>query len=104
MLSRNPISRQLLHRGQFRLPGILALLALAAPIVWIIGYALLYSAGAIGLLSGGWTAEHWRTAFRSGNALISLVYGSGISLLVTLASASIAMSFVLLAPDVRRSR
>jgi putative spermidine/putrescine transport system permease protein len=104
VLSINLISRRLLHRGRFHLPGILALLALAAPVAWIIGYALLYSAGAIGLLSGGWTTEHWRTAFRSGHALISLAYGSGISLLVTLASAGIAMSFVLLAPEVRRSR
>lgn len=94
----------LFQRGQSRLPGILALLMLAAPVAWIIGYSLLYSVGAIGLLSGGWTTEHWRTPFRSGSALISLAYGSGISLLVTLLSASIAMICVLLAPETRRSR
>lgn len=103
MLNSNRIHRILLHRGQSRLPGILALLVLASPVVWITGYSLLYSVGAIGLLSGGWTTEHWRTAFLSGNALISLAYGSGISLLVTLFSACLAMTFVLLAPEIRRA-
>ncbi len=103
MLRSNRISRILVQCGH-RLPRIFALLVLAAPVAWIVGYSLLYSTGAIGLLSDGWTTKHWRTAFLSGNALISLAYGGGVSFVVTLLSTSISMSFVLLVPETRRSQ
>lgn len=38
---------------------ILLIIFIAGPMVWVLGYSLLYSLGWIGLFSEGWTGAHW---------------------------------------------
>ncbi len=84
-------------------PAVVALCLLAAPVIWVIGYSLLYSTGMIGLFSDHWTMKHWHAAFRSGSALKCLAYSGAISAIVTTLSIVVSMAFVLLAPEARCS-
>ncbi|MBL8811845.1 MAG: hypothetical protein JNM43_16880 [Planctomycetaceae bacterium] len=90
--------------GRFALPTVIALCVLATPVLWVIGYSLLYSTGAIGLFSDGWTMKHWQAAFRSGTALKCLGYSGIISAVVTLLSVTVATTFVVIAPEMRHSK
>lgn len=84
--------------------GLLGLLAIAVPIVWIVGYSLLYSLGLIGLLSQGFTLEHWVSALRSRAVVASMIYSGTIAAAVTILAAIAAVGFVALCPKVRHSR
>ena len=55
--------------------GIMLLgLALIAPMMWVLGYSLLYSLGIIGMFAEGATLQHWRVAFATGGLSQSLIY------------------------------
>lgn len=75
--------------------------AIVAPMAWALGYSVLYSTGGIGLLSQGWTLQHWRSALTSGGLISSL----GLSLTVAAVSTSLAslgaLGITLVAPPAR---
>lgn len=96
------ILRRLTLRNQYS--GFAGLLMIAAPVLWIVAYSLLYSTGLIGLLSQGLTLEHWTTALRSGAVVSSMVYSGTIAGTVTILTASVAVGFVVLCPEVRHSK
>lgn len=55
-----------------------------APLLLGIIYALLYSFGAVGVLSEGLTVNHWKATFVSGEVLSSFIYTIFLSLLSVL--------------------
>ncbi|QDU02358.1 hypothetical protein V6x_20600 [Gimesia chilikensis] len=68
---------------------------IAGPMVWVLGYSLLYSMGGTGLFSAGWTGAHWGTAFSAGGLVSSLYYtpliAASVTVLATLISLTIAL-------------
>ncbi len=68
-----------------------------APVLWGLGYAFAYSVGWAGLLSQGFTLEHWRQVLAGNEVLPSLAYSLAIAaatLLLTLAlSLTLALTF-----------
>lgn len=60
-------------------------LLLVVPTVWMVGYALLYSLGLLGLLSSGLTAEWWRQALSGAVLWHSLLLSLGVASVTTLA-------------------
>ena len=93
-------SRHSLDRNAGRWIG-LALLGLfiVFPMGWVVVYSALYSLGAIGALSQGWTLKHWQSAFLVGGLKDSLYFSPLIAATVTL----IAVSGSLIAPQSRNS-
>jgi len=61
------------------------------PLLLGFGYSLLYSFGVIGLLSEGFTLQHWQRLWQSSGALSSLLY----TLLLTVASLLLALAAAL---------
>ena len=58
------------------------------PVAWGFCYALAYSFGLVGLLSHGFTLEHWRSAFSSSELWLSFGYSFYI------AAATVAITLV----------
>lgn len=87
-----------------RIAGRAMLLTLiAAPMLWVLGYSLAYSLGAIGLLSEGVTPGHWQTALSVGGLRESLVFSVTIATIVTTLAACGSLCFTLAAPQARHS-
>ena len=85
-----------------QLPGLLLLSGmLVTPVAWMIGYALVYSLGGIGMFSRGWTTTHWCAILDSGELWKSLLYSAGLAAGISGFSAFVAWAFVLLAPESR---
>jgi len=84
----------------------LALLAIVivGPMLWILGYSLVYGLGGIGMLSDGWTLRHWRSAFSVGGLRESLLFTPAIAATVTLLAVASSLALVLLRPRARHSR
>ncbi len=59
-------------------------LLLVVPTVWMVGYALLYSLGLLGLLSSGLTLEWWRQALSGAVLWHSLLLSLGVASVTTL--------------------
>ena len=97
-------SRHSLDRNAGRWIG-LALLGLfiVFPMGWVVVYSALYSLGAIGALSQGWTLKHWQSAFLVGGLKDSLYFSPLIAATVTLIAVSGSLSLVLIAPQSRNS-
>lgn len=83
---------------------LLILLLIAVPVVWSVGYSVLYSVGAIGYLAHGLTLEHWRTALRGGGVTSSILFSAVIASTVTAISTSVSLAVVLTIPEIRRHR
>lgn len=77
---------------------------IVGPLVWLVGYSLMYSLGGIGLLSEGWTLRHWQSAIAGGELKLSLVYSLTIAATVTLLATTGALGCALLIPRSRQSR
>ncbi len=73
------------------------------PMSWVIVYSALYSLGAIGALSQGWTLKHWQSAFTVGGLKESLFFSPLIAGAVTLVAVVGSLSLVLLAPQSRNN-
>ncbi|MBK8555070.1 MAG: hypothetical protein IPL65_04540 [Lewinellaceae bacterium] len=65
------------------------------PMVAGVSYALLYSFGAVGILSEGVTGEHWLAVLASGDVWGALLLSLALALLAVGNAVLIAMSFVL---------
>ena len=61
---------------------LLLMTLIAAPVLWVAGYSLLYSLGAVGRFRCGWTTAHWIQAFSSLQIGVSLLYSATISVVV----------------------
>lgn len=88
--------------GQWIGRGLL-ILAVLMPVMWVLGYSLLYSLGAIGMLSTGITTRHWSDAFVSGGLWKSLLYTPLIAMTSTCMATCLAMGLVLSHEQVRRN-
>lgn len=96
---RGPNGRRIEH-----LIGLALLVAaVAAPMAWAVGYATLYSCGAIGLLSDGVTARHWQEALSTGGLWSSVVYSVAVALVATGLAYVASLGLVLTAPQSRHS-
>ena len=85
--------------------GLSLLVAIVAlPIAWAIGYAALYSVGAIGLLSDGVTWRHWSAVLSSHVLSETIGYSMVIAGISTGLAVSAALVFVLSYPRWRLSR
>jgi putative spermidine/putrescine transport system permease protein len=75
--------------------GILAFVLLAVwPVSMAFGYALLYSLELVGLLSSGFTLDHWSRALRSRDTWASLGLSVAVAAAVTGLSAVVAFGWV----------
>mgnify|MGYP000442277718 CR=1 FL=1 len=61
------------------------------PLLAGIGYAVLYSLGGVGLLSEGWTLQHWREALTDLHLLKSFAYSIYVGILSIVTSISLAL-------------
>lgn len=90
------------ERVLHRLGLALLWLVLVAPLAWSLGYSLLYSTGGIGLLSDGWTLDHWRAALATGGLTDSILLSLSVAGIVTLLATSGALAIALAAPPAPR--
>lgn len=67
------------------------LLGVVGPIAAGIGFMGVYASGGIGLLSRGWTAEHWREVLASPGTWITVGYSFAVGLASLLASVLTAL-------------
>ncbi|MGJ3243594.1 MAG: hypothetical protein ACFE0O_11670 [Opitutales bacterium] len=82
--------------ARFRKSDLLAA-AFFLPVAWAFGYALLYSLGAIGLLSEGPTLAHWREtlarAETAGTVLLSLWVAAAVTAIATTIALELSLRF-----------
>lgn len=83
-------------------PAAMLTLLVLLPMLWSIGYSLLYSVGAVGYFSQGWTLEHWKASLSAQGVFASLLLSASIALAVTSLTTSLALSMLLIAPKSRR--
>ena len=69
-------------------------LLLVLPVVWVFGYSVCYSLGAIGFLSQGWTGDYWVRAFTGQRLLESALYSLFVATIVTGGSLFLSLSLV----------
>ncbi|MEM9290974.1 MAG: ABC transporter permease subunit [Acidobacteriota bacterium] len=74
----------------------LLMLVVAAPVGFSLGYALLYSIGAVGLLSEGITAEHWLAMLQRRELWTSLLLSLHVATTTLLFTTSAALALALL--------
>lgn len=102
---RAPASLESPDQRVARRIGLALLLAvIVAPMAWAFSYSVLYSIGAIGLLSDGWTLRHWRSALASGGLVSSLALSISVAAVVTTFSTLGALTITLVAPPPRSGR
>lgn len=74
----------------------LLVVVVAAPVAFSLGYAALYSIGAVGLLSDGLTTEHWRAMFGRREVWSSLLLSLHVAVSTVLLATGIALALALL--------
>lgn len=79
------------------------LLGIGGPVLWAVGYAMLYSIGGVGRLSAGWTTEHWRRAIGEPLIIDSLIYSLAITSVVMVVVVALTFGLLLVWPPIRRS-
>jgi putative spermidine/putrescine transport system permease protein len=77
---------------------------IVAPVAWAMGYSLLYSLGAIGLLNRGWTLRHWDAALTTGGLRESAALSLSVAGLVTALASSGALAITLAFAGSRSAR
>ena len=78
--------------------------AVAAPMAWAMGYALMYSLGGTGRLSTGWTLDHWRIALSEPRVIGACVYSLVIASVVTSLVLAITLGLLLTYPSARNRK
>lgn len=53
------------------------------PLIWMAGYAAVSSCGGVGVLSAGWTLDHWERVLSGGRIWRSLLLSSGVAVTAT---------------------
>ncbi len=81
------------------LPGIVVL-----PMLWIVGYSVLYSFGLPGRLGSGWTISHWQAALGNLHVGTSLIYSAVLAGCIVLFGTIFALGLCGLLHDLRRHR
>lgn len=88
-----------------RLTGWLLLTVLALPLCWMTGYAVACSLGGVGLMSAGWTLEHWQLTLSGSrlwrSLLLSGTLAVGSTTLAWLAALSLVTGSFRLRTDLR---
>lgn len=90
--------------GERLLGWLLLLVVLILPLCWMIGYAMACSFGGIGLLSEGWTLEHWLLALSGSRLWRSLLLSSLLAGCSTSLAWLIALWLVIRSPGLRTDR
>lgn len=75
--------------------ALLLVLGTAGPVVLGLSFMVLYSFGGIGLLSKGWTTEHWHRMLRDDETWVSLGYSVYIAIGSLLTATLLALAAVL---------
>lgn len=77
-----------------RVAGWLLITLLALPLFWMAGYAVASSLGGVGLISAGWTLEHWQLAVSGSRLWRSLLLSGTLAVCSTTLGWLAALSLV----------